>query len=198
MPAVLPSRPSMPIARPIDVAQRRLRRLEMLERLLARWQAAPSAPASPAAATRETLARWLDRADPALRPDLFASLAGALDASDARSADPDRVAACFASALLDQAKSEVAREAQRAGHGEVHAALAPWIERGTEALPWDELSTRLARSPAALRTALERLRRRFRQRVEAWLALWADTPEARTTLRRRLRSALNEGTESTP
>lgn len=196
---MLPSRPSLPIARPIDVAQRRLRRLEMLERLLARWLAVPDgAPASRAAAMREALARWLDRADPVLRPDLFASLAGALDASDGRSADPGRVAACFASALLDQAKSEVAQEAQRAGHGEVHAALAPWIERAADCVPWDALPGQMGRSPAALRTALERLRRRFRQRVEAGLALWADTPEARTTLRRRLRSALNDGTESTP
>jgi putative NIF3 family GTP cyclohydrolase 1 type 2 len=54
----------------------------------------------------------------------------------------------------------------------------------------DALAARLGLAPGALDTALRRLRGRYRQRIEAGLALCSPTAQGRADLRRQLHAAL--------
>src|SRR5690606_21013862 len=103
---------------------------------------------------------------------------------------PAAVGRAFGQALLQQAHDEVAMEAGRAGHGNSFRALPNLVQTAADDDAIASLSRVLGPSPASLHTALRRLRRRLRQRIDAALALWADGPEARQALRRSLHAAL--------
>ncbi|WP_211251122.1 hypothetical protein, partial [Arenimonas composti] len=98
--------------------------------------------------------------------------------------------ATFARAVLAAALADVGLEATRAGHDAVFAALRPWIDHDPDPAELGASAKQLGLSASRLVAALRRLRRRFRQRIDATLGLWAPTPEQRRVLRRQLHEAL--------
>jgi CRP-like cAMP-binding protein len=144
-----------------------------------------------------TLNQWLNESQPELWFDLLPSLADRLcrqlPQPSALTATAFRNA--FAHSIVALATDEVAREARRAGHASVFAGLCPHLHSEPSSLQLTDLAATLELSEGALAMALSRLRQRFRERIEAALALWAPSPEMRNTLRRQLRESLI-GTES--
>jgi hypothetical protein len=104
--------------------------------------------------------------------------------------DTTQLAAAFATAIVDQARRDVATEAHRAGHANAFERLGEWIDSTPGPAALADLGAELETSPRGLQTALARLQHRFRQRVDAGLALWSDTAAERRALRQRLHSAL--------
>jgi hypothetical protein len=161
---------------------------------------------------RATLATWLGRAEgrapdpsrvealldgwPDALPEVTEPLPARLYAhAAARNAGvdpgPGALACALAQALADRATADVAREAARAGHAEAFAALRPWLHRALPEADAVAIAARLGGlPPAALATALRRLRGRYRQRIEAGLALCSASSHGRAELRRQLHAAL--------
>lgn len=137
---------------------------------------------------------WLDAQDAAERVDPLASLIQVLGSVslDENHTIPSasRLQRAFGTALLKQARREVALEAERAGHGASFEALAATLDDPGAEPDLSDLALRLGRSESSLRTALNRLRRRLRQRVDAGIALWSNTPQGRQALRRQLHAVL--------
>jgi hypothetical protein len=100
------------------------------------------------------------------------------------------LARALAQALAERAARDVEREAARAGHAEAFIALRPWLHHELPALERAALAVRLDLPPRALDTALRRLRGRYRQRIEAGLALCSPSAQGRADLRRQLHAAL--------
>lgn len=76
----------------------------------------------------------------------------------------------WALALLGQAVGDLRRQYEEAGNLETFEALKGFLGAGDEIVPYSELSRRLDRSEGSLRTAVSRLRARWRQRVRALAA----------------------------
>ena len=188
--------PSHLFALPRD-ADRQRRRLRLLLGAVEAWLAAQACDAARrracVALAEPLLAAWLDAR--AADGDPIDGVLGVLDALPDRGASapsPRRgdVGAAFARALLRQAETEVEREADRAGRADILRALRPWLDRPLPVAEAASLAESLGLGEPALRKALDRLRRRWRQRVDAGLALWSAEPAARGDLRRRLHAFL--------
>jgi hypothetical protein len=110
-------------------------------------------------------------------------------AQDTRAA----LAAALARSVLMQATAEVEAEAARAGHLDAFHALLPWLGRELPADAAMRLAAERGVGAVALDRALVRLRRRWRQRIDAGLALCSDEGARRDELRARLHATLVHG-----
>lgn len=178
--------------------QRHVHRLVLLNQVIGRWlgMEAGLGAGSPAGdrLLGTTVTRWLHTAGDgplfAQFPGLVAELQLALPSARGRTAaDFDKA---FAGLLLQQACAEVAREAGRSGRAEAFVCLKPYLLGNPDANEQAQLAEALQLSPQAVDLALGSLRRRLRERIEAALNLWANSPDSRDTLRRHLRAALTE------
>ena len=82
----------------------------------------------------------------------------------------------WALALIQRAVDEVRRRYVDRGETELFDALKAYLGVDAGAVPYGELSRQLERSEAALRTALSRLRARWRTRLECHAEIPADAP----------------------
>ena len=184
-------RSNAPRTLPAHLAVRRRELLLLALRRLALAAGSTGGEGLPAA-----LDRALARDAPASAgPDALADLAALLQAAlhHAGILGTAEAAPALAHALMTQATEDVAREAQRAGHAQTYGALQPWLQRPLPPAEASDLGLRLGRSADDLQRALIRLRRRFRQRIEAGLALCSADAAQRTRLRRQLHAALSSG-----
>jgi hypothetical protein len=110
---------------------------------------------------------------------------------------PAAFRSAFAHVFLAQVLEAVAMEAHTAGRHEVFVELRPFLHNDPGGSELAHLKMSLQLSDTAIGLALTSLRRRFLERIDAGLTLWAATPESRNALRRQLRECLI-GTESTP
>jgi hypothetical protein len=127
-------------------------------------------------------------------PSLIARMKTILRDAGSTQAIPDAaLATALAQSLVEAALSEVRNEAQRAGHEESFVRLQPWLQAALPEADAETIATATRQGTAGLQRALERLRRRFRQRIEAGLALWSAEGEQRQRLRRALHAAASTG-----
>lgn len=147
-------------------------------------------------AFRPKLAAWLESTRPFTQNDILQAYAGFLTLQGAplkmhASANLVALRRAFAYCMMEQASREVGNEARRTGHEAAFKALCPYLDHDPENEQAIALARKLDFSEAAIHKALERLRRRFRQRIDSMLSLCADTTEGRMSLRSQLRTALN-------
>jgi RNA polymerase sigma factor (sigma-70 family) len=76
----------------------------------------------------------------------------------------------WAVTLLDRALDRLGREQAEAGKGEQFPALKPWLTGDKQEVSLVDLATRLEMTEGALRVALHRLRKRFRELVKEEIA----------------------------
>jgi RNA polymerase sigma-70 factor (ECF subfamily) len=94
----------------------------------------------------------------------FASAEGRFDLEPTDEASPDKIfAKTWAVALLDEVLSQLEAEYQQAGRGELFAALRQTLTGAREAQPYAYLGERLGMNEGALKTAVHRLRKRYRE-----------------------------------
>jgi hypothetical protein len=190
MPA-FPDRPATPA--------RTAPRLRLLTAAIEAWLRGCGATHAECAAALDgiepALLAWLER--PAPDDFLDALAAFAADRAElARWQAPDQragLAAALARSVLAQATAEVEAEAARAGHLDAFRMLAPWLVRPLPGDAAHRLAVERGMGAVALDRALIRLRRRWRQRIEAGLALCSDAGARRDELRARLHAALVHG-----
>jgi len=127
-------------------------------------------------------------------PALVARMQAILRGAGLADSVPDVVLAwAFARSLVENALAEVRAEAQRAGHEESFLRLQPWLQAALPEADADRIATDTRQGTVGLQRAVERLRRRFRQRIESGLALWSAEGEQRQRLRRALHAAASMG-----
>jgi len=127
-------------------------------------------------------------------PALLARMKSILCEAGSTKAIPDaELASALAQSLVEAALSEVRNEAQRAGHEESFVRLQPWLQVALPEAVAENIAAATRQGTAGLQRALERLRRRFRQRIESGLALWSAEGEQRQRLRRALHAAASSG-----
>lgn len=91
--------------------------------------------------------------------------------SDTRTLSPDReFDRKWALTLLDRALATLAEEHKAAGKSEQFQTLKPWLTGDAADLSQAEAARRLGMNEGALKVAIHRLRRRFRELVRAELA----------------------------
>lgn len=73
----------------------------------------------------------------------------------------------WAQAVIERALERLADEEQEAGRGAVFGVLRPSLEGDRLDRSWAELAVELGTTEGALRVAVHRLRKRFRERLEA-------------------------------
>jgi len=73
----------------------------------------------------------------------------------------------WAQAVIEEALTRLAAEEHENGRGEVFQILRPALEGDTLGKSWADLATDLGTTEGALRVAVHRLRKRFRERLEA-------------------------------
>jgi RNA polymerase sigma factor (sigma-70 family) len=83
----------------------------------------------------------------------------------------------WALALMERTLNCVAGELAREGKSEQFAALKPWLAGDAETLPQAEAAQRLGMTESAVKVAIHRLRKRFRERVRAEIAQTVDTSD---------------------
>lgn len=174
------------------------KRVAMATAVLEDWLSRNDACSADGAPGREALSaairQWLEKQrgrdidDPATAlAEIIAHTSSTTLASLMRS-----VETAFARQLVAQADREVRLEASRAGHHAAHAVLRSYLDREPGVVELPSLARELGLHEAGIAIALKRLRSRFRQRVEAGLALWSKSSAARLALRRRLHSSLSQ------
>ena len=184
------SRIDLPTLLPVRERRRRVLLLAALHRASAidtalLEQALERTP-SPAAPTADAGAEVM--------PLLLALMRAALHEAGMREGLSDaRLAGALAQSLVESALSEVRMEAQRAGHEASFHRLQPWLQLEIPQAEAERFAADTRQGSAGLQRALERLRRRFRQRIEAGLALWSAEGEQRRRLRRALHAAAATG-----
>ena len=73
----------------------------------------------------------------------------------------------WAQIVIEQALAQLAGEEERAGRSQVFEILRPSLEGDTLEQSWAELAAQLRTTEGALRVAVHRLRKRFRERIES-------------------------------
>ena len=82
----------------------------------------------------------------------------------------------WALAALELVLGRLAREYAAGGKAELYAAIQPSLTGGAEALDTDRAATALKMTPGAVRTAVHRLRRRYRDLLKAEIAQTVRSP----------------------
>ena len=184
----MPRKPDAPTLLPVRERRRRSLLLDALQRASG-LEAAALEPAL----DRALQAKARDASDQGL-PALIATMQSVLrDAGSAQRVADAALASALAQSLVEAALSEVRNEAQRAGHEDSFVRLQPWLQLPMPEADADRIATATRQGTAGLQRALERLRRRFRQRIESGLALWSTEGEPRQRLRRALHAAASTG-----
>lgn len=100
-----------------------------------------------------------------------------LDLPDATAPDPEReFDRKWALTVLDRALAALEREQAEAGHATHFATLNPWLTGDTEAVTQAEAARVLGCNEGAVKVAVHRLRRRFRELVKAEIARTLQDP----------------------
>lgn len=87
---------------------------------------------------------------------------------DATAPDPEReFDRRWALTVLERALAVLEQEQTATGNAEQFAALKPWLTGDTTAAPQAEVARALGTSEGAVKVAVHRLRRRFRELVKA-------------------------------
>ncbi|MCY2930891.1 MAG: sigma-70 family RNA polymerase sigma factor [Planctomycetota bacterium] len=82
----------------------------------------------------------------------------------------------WAMAVLELVLGRLGREYAAGGKGELYAAIQPSLTGGAEALDTQRAARELKMTPGALRVAVHRLRRRYRDLLKAEIAQTVDSP----------------------
>src|SRR5207249_4917874 len=82
----------------------------------------------------------------------------------------------WAFAVMDRALQTLAAEFDGTGKADQFAALKPWLVGDTTALPQSEPAARLGLSESAIKVAIHRLRKRFREVIRAEIAQTVSDP----------------------
>jgi RNA polymerase sigma factor (sigma-70 family) len=91
--------------------------------------------------------------------------------ADPHSPGPDReFDRKWALTLLDRALNLLGREHKEPGQAEQFESLKPWLTGETEKLSQADIAARLGMSEGAMRVAIHRLRRRFREIIKSEIA----------------------------
>ena len=96
----------------------------------------------------------------------------------------------WATALLEQVLSQLEAEYQQAGRAQLFAALKQTLTGTRESHPYAELATRLGMNEAAVKMAVHRLRKRYRELLRAEIANSIADPEQAEDELRHLFAAL--------
>lgn len=100
-----------------------------------------------------------------------------LEVPDATAPDPEReFDRKWALTVLDRALAALAREQAEAGHATHFAALKPWLTGDTGTVSQTDAARALAMNEGAVKVAVHRLRRRFRELVKAEIAQTLSDP----------------------
>ena len=100
-----------------------------------------------------------------------------LQVPDAKAIGPEReFDRRWALTVLDHALSTLAKEHDQAGKTELFEALKPWLNGDTESLFQAEAARRLGMNEGAVKVAIHRLRRRFRELVKSEIAQTLNDP----------------------
>jgi DNA-directed RNA polymerase specialized sigma24 family protein len=100
-----------------------------------------------------------------------------IDPADGRSPSPDAMFDReWALVIIDRALAALEAEYGAAGDGEQFAALKPWISPAGPLQAQTETASQLKMSEGALKVAIHRLRKRFRELVRADIAQTLDDP----------------------
>ena len=100
-----------------------------------------------------------------------------LEVPDASAPDPEReFDRKWALTLLDRALTALAREQAEAGRATHFATLKPWLTGDTETVSQADAARVLACNEGAVKVAVHRLRRRFRELVKAEIAQTLSDP----------------------
>ena len=114
-----------------------------------------------------------------------------VDVADASALAPD---AAFdrewALAIVERALALLQRESDTAGQSAHFAALKPWLTPAGSPAPQSEVATHLGLSEGAVKVAIHRLRRRFREIVRAEVAQTLHDPAELDDEMRHLVAAL--------
>jgi RNA polymerase sigma factor (sigma-70 family) len=103
--------------------------------------------------------------------------APALQVADQTTAPNDAVFdRAWALAVMDRALQTLAAEFASAGKADQFTALKPWLAGDAASLPQSEAAARLGLSESAIKVAIHRLRKRFREIIRAEIAQTVDTP----------------------
>jgi RNA polymerase sigma factor (sigma-70 family) len=99
----------------------------------------------------------------------------ALQIADGTSAPDDRMFdRAWALAVMDRALASVAAELAADGKADQFTILKPWLAGDAETLPQSEAAARLGVSETAVKVAIHRLRKRFRELIRAEIAQTVD------------------------
>jgi RNA polymerase sigma factor (sigma-70 family) len=82
----------------------------------------------------------------------------------------------WALAVMDRALQSLADEFARDGKAEQFTALKPWLVGDASILPQAEAATRLGLSESAIKVAIHRLRKRFREVIRAEITQTMENP----------------------
>lgn len=96
----------------------------------------------------------------------------------------------WANALLEDVLQQLQSEYAAAGRAGLFEALKPTLVGIRESQPYAELAARLGSSEGALKVAVHRLRKRYRELLEAGIADTVTTPEEANEEKRHLLRAL--------
>ncbi len=100
-----------------------------------------------------------------------------LELPDATAPDPEReFDRKWALTVLDRALAALAREQADAGHATHFATLKPWLTGDTGSLSQADAAHSLEMNEGAVKVAVHRLRRRFRELVKAEIAQTLQDP----------------------
>lgn len=100
-----------------------------------------------------------------------------LDPPDHHGIDPDlEFDRQWAMAVLKRALDQLAREKEGQGKSEQWKALEPWLNGEPTDSTLTQVSQQLNMEPGAVRTAIHRLRKRFRELVKAEIATTVEDP----------------------
>jgi RNA polymerase sigma-70 factor (ECF subfamily) len=117
-----------------------------------------------------------------------------LELADQKTLQPDReFDRKWALALLDQALTALAREHQDAGTAVQFEALKPWLAGDTGNLSQADAARQLGMNEGAVKVAIHRLRRQFRQSVKAEIGRTLHDPAQIDNELACLLAALNGG-----
>ncbi|MBX3746663.1 MAG: sigma-70 family RNA polymerase sigma factor [Verrucomicrobiae bacterium] len=102
----------------------------------------------------------------------------------------------WATSLVNRAVEGLAIEMARGGRAEVFAVLKPWLLGEVDDRTQGEAATRLGWTENAVRVAVHRLRRRFRERVQSEIADTIEDPgRVREEMRYLLEALLEPGSQ---
>jgi RNA polymerase sigma-70 factor (ECF subfamily) len=123
----------------------------------------------------------------------LAAAEGRFDLEPADNSTPDKIfEKQWALALLDEVLNRLEAEYQREGRIELFTTLKQTLMGARESLPYEELAAKLEMNEGAIKVAVHRLRKRYRELIRAEIASTLDHSQDIEEEMRHLFSALKE------